>query len=322
MRPENQYVYQVYLDGSFSKAAEKLFLTQPALSIAIQKIETSIGAPLFDRSKRPLELTPVGEAYIRMIRQTQQLERELAQQIEDIKGSKTGSVRVGGSHYINSYILPDIFTRFSQDHPGIKLEIFESSPVNLLSMLEDRSIDITFSAYSEESYPAQEFLFYPAFQDHILLAVPKTYAINDRDDIAGAVLSVEDIKAGRHLKDDCPTVSLDPFRQEEFILISAGNNLHDRTLQLFEEAGFQPKVKLTLSQTITAYHLAEHDMGITFVSDKQIGTGARLCFYKIDSPICRRVFNLLHYRRGYMSFAAKEFIRCCLQGLGPLDTQG
>lgn len=67
MQQDFQYIYQVYLDGSFSKAAEHLYLTQPALSIAIQKIENSIGMPLFDRSRRPLQLTAAGEAYIQSI---------------------------------------------------------------------------------------------------------------------------------------------------------------------------------------------------------------------------------------------------------------
>ena len=60
-----QYIYQVYQDGSFTKAAEKLFLTQPALSMAVRQEEKILGAALFDRSRRPLALTPAGEAYIR-----------------------------------------------------------------------------------------------------------------------------------------------------------------------------------------------------------------------------------------------------------------
>lgn len=68
MQQDFKYIYQLYLDGSFSKAAENLYLTQPALSIAIQKIEASMGMPLFDRSKRPLKLTQAGEIYIQAIK--------------------------------------------------------------------------------------------------------------------------------------------------------------------------------------------------------------------------------------------------------------
>lgn len=61
MEQEMRYAYEVFREGSFSKAAEKLFITQPALSIAIQKPEADIGMALFDRSRRPLKLTAAGE---------------------------------------------------------------------------------------------------------------------------------------------------------------------------------------------------------------------------------------------------------------------
>ena len=60
MQPEMKYIYTVYQCGSFSKAAEKLFLTQPALSISVQKAEHEVGMPLFNRDKKPLELTEAG----------------------------------------------------------------------------------------------------------------------------------------------------------------------------------------------------------------------------------------------------------------------
>ena len=63
MQLEMRYVYQIYLDGSFSKAAKSLYITQPALSMAIQKVEADIGMPIFDRSTRPLTLTHAGHIY-------------------------------------------------------------------------------------------------------------------------------------------------------------------------------------------------------------------------------------------------------------------
>ena len=64
MELEKKYIYQVYQCGSFSKAAEALFITQPALSIAIKKVEQEIGAAIFNRSQRPLTLTSIGELYL------------------------------------------------------------------------------------------------------------------------------------------------------------------------------------------------------------------------------------------------------------------
>ena len=90
MQPEMKYIYTVYQCGSFSKAAEKLFLTQPALSISVQKVEHEVGMPLFNRDKKPLELTEAGMIYIQKIEQIQHLEQELAMQLNDLTDLKTG----------------------------------------------------------------------------------------------------------------------------------------------------------------------------------------------------------------------------------------
>lgn len=105
MEQNMKYVYEVYKHGSFSKAAESLFITQPALSISIQRVENSIGMPLFDRSKKPLTLTEAGSLYIRKYQQIEHLEQELTQQLNDLSELNTGSLRIGGSHYFNSYVV-------------------------------------------------------------------------------------------------------------------------------------------------------------------------------------------------------------------------
>lgn len=64
-----EYIYQIYLDGSLTEAAEKLHLTQPALSLAVRQEEKNIGSAIFDRSQRPWTLTMAGETYIRVAEQ-------------------------------------------------------------------------------------------------------------------------------------------------------------------------------------------------------------------------------------------------------------
>ena len=108
MQQEMKYIYTVYRHGSFSKAAEELFLTQPALSISVQKVEHELGLSLFNRDKKPLELTEAGKIYIQKIEQIQHLEEELSAQLNDLTDLKTGSLKIGGTHYFNAYILPPV----------------------------------------------------------------------------------------------------------------------------------------------------------------------------------------------------------------------
>ena len=305
MEQEMKYVYQVYLEGSFSKAAEKLFITQPALSVSIQKTEERLGAPLFDRKTRPVCLTPAGKACIAMLKQELCLEQELAQRISDIRDCTTGTLCIGGSHYLNAYILPEILAGFSRKYPGIQLTLLERSAARLAEMLEARELDLTFNCDPAFflDYPR-----YPAFQDTVLLAVPESWP--GLSDLESAALSTVDIQNDVHLQSDCPVVSLEPFWNLPFIFLNEGNNLHDREVLLFQEAGYTPNVKLTLAQLVTAYHLAEHGFAATFVSDRLVKReSSRLKFYKLNSEIIHRQFYMLLPKRSYTSFAANAFIR-------------
>lgn len=304
MEQEMKYIYTVYKHQSFSKAANALYMTQPALSIAIQKIEASIGMPLFDRSHRPLRLTSAGELYIRMIKKIQGLEHDLDQQLQDIQQLDTGSIRIGGSHYVNAYILPEIVTEFSRDYPGIQIDMLEESSDILGEMLADQKIDLTFSC---DPKLVKRFKQYPFFMDHILLAVPENHSINSQ--MAGFALTGTDILQQKHLLDTCPTVSMDVFRDLEYIILSPGNNLYQRAVRLFQGAGFEPKIKMQQSQLATAYHLAEAGFAATLVSDRMIQKKeASLLFYKIDSDLCRRMFYALVPHESYTSFVVQKFI--------------
>lgn len=305
MQQDYEYILKVYEEGSISKAAEKLFLTQPALSIAIQRIESSVGMPLFDRTRRPLQPTQAGKIYIAMIKQMQELEFDLKRQLQDIRDLNTGDLKIGGSHYLNAYILPPVLTSFSHKYPGIRLELVENSSDQLSAMLLERELDLTFSCNTAFMDNLEK---YPAFYDHVLLAVPVNHPVNAK--IADARLSSNDIMLGKHLSADCPVVSLSHFNEVEFILLTPGNNLYDRCSQMFQEADFVPHIKLMLAQLATAYHLAASGYAATFISDRLIHTNTdQLAFYNIQSGLTKRLFYILLPNRNYTTHATKEFIQ-------------
>ena len=304
MQQEFRYVYQVYKEGSISKAARSLYITQPALSIAIQKIEDSIGLPLFDRSRYPLELTPAGRIYINTIEKMKNIDKELEQQIQDIRQLNTGHVCMGGSHYLNAYILPEHLAAFNALHPGIELELEEHSAATLASMLSAHELDMTFSC--NEKF-MMDFERFPAFTDHVLLAVQENLPINHL--LSPSALSAQEIADGRHLSDACPAITLEPFRDVDFILLSSGNNLHNRSMEMFQDAGFEPHVIMQLSQLVTAYHMTEHFPAATFVSDRLVmHSQAHLKYYKLDYECAKRIFYVLLPKQNYTPVAVKKLI--------------
>lgn len=303
MQQEYEYLLAVYRGGSFTKAAENMHVTQPALSMAIKKIEKSIGMTIFDRGTRPLELTEAGRAYMEGILEIVVLEWEINAKIHDLQELKTGNLCIGGSHFINTCILPDVMTSYSSKYPEISLKLVEASSASLAEMLNDKLIDLTFSCRDDI---IDNFGYRPTFKDHILLAVsPKTLDLK-------CALSAEDVIAGKHLEPFCPCIPFGVMNELEYILLSEGNNLHDRAMQIFDDTGVTPAVKLEISQLATSYHLARSNFGAAFVSDKMITAGEKeLKFYRIDSPVTEREFYSVLPKREYIPKSVQAFIDEC-----------
>ena len=93
-----RYVKMVYEQGSFTKAAEKLFISQPSLSAMVKKTETELGTAIFDRSSTPLELTEAGQAYLEYIDATARNEALLNEKLWDIQNLNKGHICIGGSN--------------------------------------------------------------------------------------------------------------------------------------------------------------------------------------------------------------------------------
>lgn len=304
MEQDMKYIYQIYQDGSFSVAAEHLYMSQPALSIAVRRVEESIGAEIFDRSRRPVTLTEAGQAYIDTLHYIRYLEEDLAHRIEDLRGLQTGTLRLGGTHFLNCYILAPILADFARLYPGIKLELFEDSALKLQGWLQRRDLDLTLSCAPEI---VEQFEHKPAFSDHVLLAVHRDIPLPQELNILA--LTADDILKQRHLKQDCPRVDLTHFREVDFILLRQGNNLYDRGRKMFAEAGFEPKIKMTISQMVTSYRLADNALGAVFISDRLVRSKrSHLRFFKINSEFTDRLFYFLLPKRDYTPFAVRRFM--------------
>ena len=235
-----------------------------------------------------------------MIEKMIALEEDSTNRIHDIHELKTGSLCIGGSHYINAYILPDAIAAFSAKYPGISLELVEASSAALADMLSERLIDITFSCRNDL---IAKFGHTPAFTDHILLAVsPEILNLH-------CALSAHEVLDGRHLESGCPAIPKEAFDGLEYILLSEGNNLHDRAMTIFEESGIRPRIRLEISQLATSYHLARAKLGAAFISDRMIFPHEEaLKFYRVDSKITERQFYAVLPRREYTSLAVRAFI--------------
>ncbi len=302
------YVYEVYKEMSFSKAAKNLFISQPSLSAAVKKAEAQIGFPVFDRSTNPIRLTELGEEYIRSVENIMDVEKRFSNYVEDLRGLKSGAIAIGGTNLFASYVLPPLLSRFTEQYPLIHVNLVEATTAELEERLFAGFLDLLIDNQSVDASIYEKTFF---CEEHLLLAVPSHFPSNER--LKGYALSLSDVKNGRHLEASVPPVPLEAFREDAFLLLKSGNDTKARAEKLCRDCGhFTPRIKLEPEQQITAYNLSRYGMGISFNGDiliRHMPDDHRLVYYKLPYPDAVRNVNFYYKRNRYMTRVVREFLK-------------
>lgn len=308
MFKNKDYVLAVFREGSFIRAAERLYISQPSLSATIKRIEEKISVPIFDRSTTPISLTEAGREYVKYALEIEEKEHDFEKYIEDHINLLSGKIRIGGSSLFSSYLLPKMVSDFNKKYPQIVFEISEDNTKNLIQKISDGKLDLVV----DNSDISQDNIISRILTPEILLlAVPKSFKVNDS--LLGFKLTAEDIRAHKHLKKEA-MVSLNAFKDEPFILLNPENDTGKRANKLFKKHAIMPNAIFHLDQQVTAYNISCTQMGISFVSDtlvKNIKTEQSLYFYRLSDAETER--NIYFYMKNnhYISLACREFIENC-----------
>jgi len=302
-----EYVYAVYKEKSFSKAAEKLFISQPSLSANVKREEQCVGYPIFDRSTKPLGLTEPGKKYIETVEKILSMQNEFSEYIDDLGDLKTGKLVLGGSSLYSSWVLPPLMGQFAKKYPQVQLELIEETTVNLRKMLQNGEIDFLLDncELEDEIFERQMYR-----KEYLVLAVPKHFKINDG--LEEFQISVEAIRELSFLSELVPSVDLSLFAREPFILLKPENDTRIRAMELCKQCEFTPNVVFQLDQQMTSYNITCSGMGISFISNtliSKVPESSDVVYYKLgDKLSCR---NLYFYwkRNSYFSRVMQEFLR-------------
>jgi DNA-binding transcriptional LysR family regulator len=301
------YIYEVYKEKSFSKAAKKLYISQPSLSAMVHKTESRIGAQIFDRSTNPIRLTECGEEYIKCIEKIIDIQNDFSNYLEDMHELKNGQFSVGASNMFASYILPPLIRTFTQKYPQVKVNLYEANTPLLTEKLSGGAIDLIMD---NQSMDKSVFTAHPFCTEHLLLSVPKKYIPAGGCGIP--YLTTKDILLNRHLNGGCGTVSLSAFGDSPFIYLRIGNDTRKRAEKICEKQHFSPNVILKLDQQATALHFSSYGMGISFVSDllvRHARPAGNIVFYPINDEDAVRTVNFYHKNGKYLTRAIQEFLK-------------
>ena len=306
MLKDIDYIYAVYLERSFSKAARRLFISQPSLSAAVKRVEQEVGLPLFNRSTNPVSLTEAGEYYVRSAEKIMEIEREMREHFAALAAGGPQRLNIGSSMFFCTYVLPDIIEAFRAARGSVDVTLSEGSSVALSERLRDGGLDFLLEAEQPDKNSFESIVW---TTEHIILAVPASYPIND--ELAEYRCTFAELASYRDGGPSKPPVPPQRFAGENFLILKKWNDLHRRAMSICRGAGFTPKVSMYLEQMMTAYSLACEGKGIAFVRDTLLDCMPptdRVFFYRVDSPESERNIYLSYKKSGGLTKIQREFI--------------
>ena len=166
------YVLTLAHEGSFSKAADVLNITQPSLSQYIKKIEKQIGISLFDRTNGDVRLTDAGRVYIEAGRRILSIEHQMENSFTDLQSYKTGSLIIGAAPYRAASMLPTIAHSFQSLHPGMHLVVREGTTAELVEGMEHGEYDLALTLLPIDG---RLFTWEKVMEEELVLAVPSNF---------------------------------------------------------------------------------------------------------------------------------------------------
>lgn len=300
-----EYVYAVYKEHSFCKAAERLHISQPSLSASIQKAEKAAGAPIFERKTRPVSLTPFGVEYIQCIEQIQEIQERLRGMACDLRTLRGGHLAIGGSNLDIPYIVPRKIAAFKRAYPQVNLRIVEDSTLGCKALLDSGELDLilTNRPLSTDLYCRQT-----VYREALVLAVPKELPVNAA--LEGFQLREDELENGVFSVPPERCVLPSVLDGMPMILLHDGNYLRQCTDAILREGGVLPDVVQEVEKSAVAYTFASLGMGATIVSSVLLQSfpGESLCLYKLGGPHALRDAYVCYRRGRYVTAAMGRFI--------------
>jgi LysR family transcriptional regulator, hydrogen peroxide-inducible genes activator len=184
------YVLAVAENQNFTKAAEKCFVTQPTLSMQIQKLEDQLDVQIFDRSKKPIELTDVGRKIVNQARNIVNESYRIQDIVDQQKGFIGGEFKLGIIPTVMPTLLPMFLKTFIKKHPKVKLKIEELTTEEIISRINDGHLDAAIAATPLENENIKErVLFFEPFVSYI----PKGHRLHSNKKIEVSDLDINDM---------------------------------------------------------------------------------------------------------------------------------
>ncbi len=275
--------------GSFTRAAEELFLTQPTVSMQIKKLADSMGLPLFEHVGRNVRPTEAGLELYQSCRKIFDTIANLEMKMADLKGMKRGRLRLG-IITTAKYFLPTVLGEFCQNYPGIEvaLEVFNRHRIIERIIANEDDLYIMGQAPSDQ-LDVEAFQFAP---NPLVVMAPRDHPLVGKKKIPLARIA-----------------------EEPFILREPGSGTRDATLKVFGQQGLRPHVRMDLGSNEAIKHAIVGGLGLSVLSLHTLileGTDGPVAVLDVeDFPIMRQLY-IVYPRTKELSLVAHAFLEYVL----------
>lgn len=265
-----EYIYIVAHEKSLTKAAEKLFISQPSLSRIISDIEKNYNVTLFDRKKSPIQITDAGKIFVNYAEEILKINDQLNHAMSDLNNLTKGSLKIGCMLFEQKYFLPKVLYKFHLLFPNIDLNIISGTSADLQNMLERDLIDFAFliDPLDTNNIYSQYLTSYD-----IILAVSKNHKL------AQNVIYPQ-------LSSNLPIIDVHCLKDEDLIILKQGRKMRDILITTCLDNGFNPKIVLETDTFDASHSFSYYNFGISFVLSPILdytSENARCAYFKIKN---------------------------------------
>lgn len=288
------YFLTIVKERSISKAAERLYLSQPYLSQYLAKLEGSLGVVLLDRSHSPLRLTPAGELFHAYLERQGFLDRQLVSDLRDLQNKKRPVLHIGVSPWRGSTLVPDILPLFEEQYPDVQVVLHEAPVPELGELAEANVIDFCIMQPPDN---LSELTYEPVMRERIFLVAHRDYLpLQGRDSTCDDPKPFPDLRLLEH---------------ERVIMLPADWRLSRLLYNTFSVHSVEPQNILVTTNTTTAINLAAEKMGFAFLQESGVSRTPyldRLACFTVGEPPLTCPLAVVYKKNGFLSPAARTFI--------------
>ena len=278
--------------GSFTRAAEALHLTQPAVSIQIRQIADTIGLPLFEQIGREIVLTAAGDELLSTVRALDDVWNRFESAIDALKGMKRGRLRVA-LVTTAKYFLPRLLGAFCQRYPEIDIELEIANREKIVERLRSNQDDLYIMSYPPDDL---DIVIHPFLDnEHVVIAPATHWAVGQQ-------------------------VTLAALAAEPFLLRELGSGSRHAIDQHTAASAIQLKVRLSLASNEAIRELVASGMGLAVLSRHALSdnlAGDGLAVLEVAGFPLKWPWSVVHLRSKLLSLPAQSFLEALLQGDTP-----